>query len=88
MKRLCLLLMLPVVLGLVGCSSQDFGRPIARIGDVVDSGKAYVEDSSEEEAIRRAAQLADILAEWERQKQTVDEDYTLGPDDVLTLGIL
>jgi protein involved in polysaccharide export with SLBB domain len=80
--------MLPVLVGLVGCSSQDFGRPIGRIGDVVDSGHAYVEDSSSEEGMRRAQQLAQILAEWERQKATVDEDYTLGPDDVLTIGIL
>ncbi len=88
MKQVCLLLMLGAALVLVGCSSQDFGRPIARIGDVVDSGKAYVEDSSDEESIRRASQFARILAEWERQKQAVDEDYTLGPDDVLTIDVL
>ncbi len=88
MKRVCLWLMLSLLIGLVGCSSQDFGRPIARIGDVVDSGQAYVEDSSAEEGMRRAQQLAQILAEWERQKATVDEDYTLGPDDVLTVSVL
>ncbi|MBL7076074.1 MAG: polysaccharide biosynthesis/export family protein [Kiritimatiellae bacterium] len=88
MKRVCLWLILLVLVGLVGCSSQDFGRPIARIGDVVDSGQAYVEDSDSEEGMRRAQQLAQILAEWERQKATVDKDYTLGPDDVLTIGIL
>ena len=49
MKRVCLWLILLVLVGLVGCSSQDFGRPIARIGDVVDSGQAYVEDSDSEE---------------------------------------
>jgi polysaccharide export outer membrane protein len=87
-KRVCLWLMVPLLVGLAGCSSQDFGRPIGRVGDIVDSGKAYVEDSSEEEVIRRATQLAEILAEWELQKQAVDDDYTLGADDVLTIGIL
>ena len=88
MNRLLLLLLLPLLMLLSGCSSQDFGRPIGRIGDVVDSGKAYVEDDNAEEAMRRATQLATILAEWERQKDSADVDYTLGPDDVLLVGIL
>ncbi|NQU39360.1 MAG: polysaccharide biosynthesis/export family protein [Lentisphaerae bacterium] len=88
MKHLRLLLTMPTLLLLVGCSSQDFGRPIGRIGDVVDSGEAYVKEGGEEDALRRATQLASILAEWERQKTAVDTDYTLGPDDVLTIGIL
>ncbi len=87
-RQVCLWLMVPLLIGLAGCSSQDFGRPIARIGDVVDSGQAYIKDSSDEEGMRRAQQLAQILAEWEHQKQRVDEDYALGPDDVLTVGIL
>lgn len=88
MQRLCLLLFIPLFLVLAGCSSQDFGRPIGRMGDVVDSGKAYVQDGSEEEALRRATQLSTILAEWERQKHSTDEDYTLGADDVLVIGVL
>ena len=83
-----LLLLLPLLMLLSGCSSQDFGRPIGRMGDVVDSGKAYVENDNVEESMRRATQLATILAEWERQKDSVDVDYTLGPDDVLVVGIL
>ena len=88
MNRLLLLLLLPLLMLLSGCSSQDFGRPIGRMGDVVDSGKAYVENDNVEESMRRATQLATILAEWERQKDSVDVDYTLGPDDVLVVGIL
>jgi protein involved in polysaccharide export with SLBB domain len=88
MNRLLLLLLLPLLMLLSGCSSQDFGRPIGRMGDVVDSGKAYVENDNAEESMRRATQLATILAEWERQKDSVDVDYTLGPDDVLVVGIL
>ncbi len=88
MKCVCLWMMLALLIVMAGCSSQDFGRPIARMGDVVDSGKAYVKDSIEEEGLRRATQLAQILTEWERQKQSVDEDYTLGSDDVMTIGVL
>lgn len=79
---------LSALLFLVGCSSQDFGRPIGRIADVVDSGKDYVEGDGEADALQRATQLASILAEWERQKTTADVDYTMGPDDVLVVEIL
>lgn len=88
MRSVCQWCILLFMIVLAGCSSQDFGRPIGRIGDVVDSGKAYVADNRDEESMRRATQLAEILAEWERQKLAVDEDYTLGPDDVLTIGVL
>ena len=40
-----------------GCSSQDFGRPVARMGDVIDSGKSYAESEDEDEVLDRDAEL-------------------------------
>jgi len=72
---------------LAGCSSQDFGRPIARVADALDSGKPYVE-SDDEAAVARTKQLGQMLIEWEKAITQGDRDYIVGSDDVLEVGIL
>lgn len=71
-----------------GCSSQDFGRPIAGLADVVDSGHAYVESDEEELARLRAERLARALAEWDRERGREIVDYNIGADDELRIEIL
>lgn len=73
---------------LAGCSSQDFGRPMGRYSDVIDSGRAYVADDSEDEALRRAERLSRVLLAWDRQRQDIEKDYFIGSDDGLSVGIL
>lgn len=73
---------------LAGCSSQDFGRPIGSLGDIVDSGKAYIEDDEDEAARRRAEQLSQALTVWQRQRADAIEDYNVGAEDVIEISIL
>jgi polysaccharide export outer membrane protein len=71
-----------------GCSNQDFGRPVARLTDVLDSGAPYVESKEEETAKLRAQQLGKMLLDWERSRTVTDADYILGVDDVIEVSIL
>ena len=81
--------MVPVaVLALAGCSSQDFGRPVGRFADIADSGQSYASTNDDQEVRARTERLAKALLVWDQQKSTVDKDYTVGPDDMLEVGIL
>ena len=87
MKRL-VLIALPLLILLGGCSSQDFGRPVGQFGDLVDSGDPYVAKTDEEEARARAERLATVLGHWEKQKEKHGGDYLIGPDDVIVVNIM
>ena len=81
-------LTLASVLLLAGCSSQDFGRPVARLADGIDSGESYTDSSEEDMAKLRAKQLGKMLVSWEQSRTQTDRDYVVGRDDVLQVGIL
>ena len=55
---------------------------------MVDSGRAYVDDDDEEEALLRAERLSRVLMAWEQQRGDVSQDYSIGADDVLEIGVL
>jgi protein involved in polysaccharide export with SLBB domain len=82
----CLTPLIGIVCG--GCSSQDFGRPVGRLADIVDSRRAYVETDEKQQAAIRAEKLGKVLATWEKQKGQAGDDYTIGPDDVLEISVL
>jgi hypothetical protein len=71
-----------------GCSNQDFGRPVARLADVMDSRKPYVDSREEDMARLRTEQLGKMLLDWEKSMTKTDGDYVLGTDDVIEVGIL
>jgi polysaccharide export outer membrane protein len=79
---------LGVILLLAGCSSQDFARPIVSVTDLVPRRSDADADAEAEEARRRAEQFAAVLAMWERQRAGSNADFKVGPDDVLSVGIL
>lgn len=77
------------VLLLSSCTHQDFGRPLTgSLSDVIDSGKPYAGGGGAPDVVRRARSLAKVLAEWQRTPGAEGRDYTIGPDDVLEVGVL
>ncbi len=74
-----------------GCSNMDFGRsPASRIGDAFDPGKPFVAEGEDPQAIEEARRerLEQVLAEWVKQSGVDDEDYRIGPEDILRIDIL
>ena len=72
-----------------GCSQQDFGRSVlSPLTDVVDSGKAYVQQRQDEQSLERSRNLAKALADWRMESTGQTPDYHLGPDDILDIGVL
>ncbi len=88
MKRVLGVIGVTALAILGGCSSQDFGRPVGKLGDIVDAGTPYVDSQDKEAEARRAAQLARVMALWQQQKGAESTDYNVGPDDVLTVSVL
>lgn len=76
---------MPLALALaVGCSQQDFGRPVTGMfsGSRPKSGGA----SGAVDASARAERLARVLAEWNAGKKS-SREYHLGAEDVLEIGV-
>lgn len=83
---------LPLLCALIlGCSHQEFSRPALRkpttiIGDLLDSGKPYVEPGKSRAQLRME-RLALALAAWQAEPRYEGLDYLIGPGDVLEVGI-
>lgn len=82
------LLMLAGV-AVLGCSRQDFTRSFIRspVSEFAASGTPRVEPGTAR-VERRAAKLAQTLAAWQAQHPRPAGAYTLGPGDVVAVGIL
>ncbi|OGV66983.1 MAG: hypothetical protein A2498_09335 [Lentisphaerae bacterium RIFOXYC12_FULL_60_16] len=81
--------LLLVTVFFAGCSQQDFGRSVlSPLTDVVDSGKAYVQQRQDEQSLERSRNLAKALADWRMESTGQTPDYHLGPDDILDIGVL
>jgi polysaccharide biosynthesis/export protein len=73
---------LVLLLILTGCSQQDFSRPVvdARFKGIdISAGKALSET--------RAERLPEVLSEWNKQVAGRQQEYFLGPGDVLDVSI-
>ena len=76
------------LLCLGGCSRQDFGRPISGvISDLAESHSPYVPADSTNRAAR-TEQLSRALAAWREANPATNQDYTVGPGDVLAVDVL
>lgn len=75
-------LLLPVI---VGCSHQDFGRPVT--GVLSGSGPKPAKRPGAVDAAERSERLARVLAEWNSSRTTTRE-YHLGVEDVLDVGVM
>jgi polysaccharide export outer membrane protein len=76
---------------LLGCSHQEFSRPTLRspaavVGDLLDSGKPYVEPGKSKTQMRME-RLAEALAAWQTEPGHQAGDYLIGPSDVLDVDV-
>ncbi len=76
------------VLVLGGCSSQDFGRPMGTLTDVLSSGPKGPDPSTAAQAALRAEQLARAMTLWDAQRRTAAADYRVGVHDVLDVSVM
>lgn len=71
------------------CSYQDFGRPIqGPLSDIMESGKPYIENRDQAEALDRSKKFAKALSAWQLETPSEHPDYNIGADDVIKLEIL
>jgi len=76
------------MLCLAGCSSQDFSSPMGPLSDLADLTRRSSPVDAGSEAEERSKRLAAILADLDLDRTKPDRDYSLGPDDILEIGIL
>jgi polysaccharide export outer membrane protein len=69
-----------LLLLLAGCSQQDFSRPIV---DAPFKGVAIGKSRSES----RTERLPEVLSEWNKKVAGIQQEYFLGPGDVLDVSI-
>jgi len=59
------------------------------MSDVIDSGKPFVKEDPRSIEQARLERLSSLLAEWHKQRiKMADEDYLIGPDDVVDIEVL
>lgn len=89
MRRTCQYTALLVgMLCLAGCSSQDFSSPMGPLSDLADLTRRPAPIDPGAEAEERSRKLAAILESLDLEQTRPDRDYSLGPDDILDIGIL
>jgi len=84
----CTLLLVCATLWLAGCSSQDFSGPMGPLSDLADFTGGTAQPQGVTEAEERSRRVTAILRSLEQQKAETDRDYSLGPDDIVEIGIL
>ncbi len=84
MRKLAIVLLLGATV--LGCSHQEFNRPISSwVTDRFDQGEPYLDPDKSPEEIQRE-RLSEVLAAWQSLPRHA-EKYTLGPGDMLEVGI-
>ncbi len=88
MRKAVTVLMAGLLVGLAGCSYQDFARPPVRnyLGDIFYKPKRPPELGKVE--VQRLDELAEAMARWRETIGLTREEYTLGPRDALKVSIL
>lgn len=70
-----------------GCSNQDMGMSMGGVSRVIDSGKPYIQSTTEQDEALRQRQFDSALTTWKAQQPDQSDEYTIGPDDILKISI-
>ena len=86
-RKLAMLLLLVLGMSVLGCSHQEFNRPLSSwVTDWFDSGKPYLDPGKSPDELRQET-IGQILAAMQAIPQRQSDEYLIGPGDRLEMRI-